>query len=82
VKNKIFASIGAHDGVWSIGVKTTHEMQAGLVASDPRFSIAAYVGKHGWVKMRIDGDDAWDEVRALVAGSYCMIAPRALAARV
>lgn len=82
VKNKIFASIGAHDGVWSIGVKTTHEMQAGLVTSDPRFSIAAYVGKHGWVNMRIDDDDAWDEVRALVVGSYCMIAPKALADRV
>src|SRR5690349_10154599 len=45
VKDKIFASIGGENGEWSMGMKTTHEMQAGLVASDPRFSIAAYVGK-------------------------------------
>jgi predicted DNA-binding protein (MmcQ/YjbR family) len=72
--------------VWSYGVKTTFEMQAGLVATDPRFTIAKYVGKHGWVDVRIDeqndGPVDWNEVRALVAGSYKLIAPKALAARV
>ncbi|MDI1446134.1 MmcQ/YjbR family DNA-binding protein [Polyangium sp. 6x1] len=86
VKDKIFAAIGGENGVWSYGVKTTFEMQAGLVATDPRFTIAKYVGKHGWIDVRIDepNDSAidWNEVRALVAGSYKMIAPKALAARV
>jgi len=86
VKDKIFAGIGGADGVWSFGVKTTFEMQSGLVATDPRFTIAKYVGKHGWVDVRLDekqdGPVDWNEVRALVAGSYKLIAPRVLAARV
>jgi predicted DNA-binding protein (MmcQ/YjbR family) len=86
VKDKIFAAIGGANQVWSYGVKTTFEMQAGLVATDPRFTIAKYVGKHGWVDVRIDeqndGPVDWNEVRALVAGSYKLIAPKALAARV
>ncbi|HVK63941.1 MAG TPA: MmcQ/YjbR family DNA-binding protein [Polyangium sp.] len=86
VRDKIFAAIGGENGVWSFGVKTTFEMQAGLVATDPRFTIAKYVGKHGWVNVRIDepndGPIDWNEVRALVTGSYKMIAPKALAARV
>lgn len=82
VKDKIFASAGAEGGVWSLGMKTTHEMQAGLVASDPRFSVAAYVGKHGWVSMRVDNDTDWNLVRALVVDSYRMIAPKKLAALV
>ncbi len=82
VKNKIFASAGAERGVWSFGMKTTHEMQAGLVECDRRFSIAAYVGKHGWIDMRVDDTIDWNQVRALVVESYRMIAPKTLAARV
>ena len=82
VKDKIFASAGAENGVWSLGMKTTHEMQAGLVASDPHFSVAAYVGKHGWVSMRVDDDTNWNLVRALVVDSYRMIAPKKWAALV
>ncbi|HRI63106.1 MAG TPA: MmcQ/YjbR family DNA-binding protein [Polyangium sp.] len=82
VKDKIFASAGAMNGEWTLGMKTTHEMQAGLVATDPRFTVAAYVGKHGWVSMRVDDDIDWNQVRALVVESYRMIAPKMLAARV
>jgi predicted DNA-binding protein (MmcQ/YjbR family) len=82
VRDKIFASAGAERGVWSFGMKTTHEMQAGLVQCDRRFSIAAYVGKHGWISMRVDDEIDWNQVRALVVESYRMIAPKTLAARV
>ena len=82
VREKIFASAGAEGGEWSFGMKTTHEMQAGLVATDPRFSVAAYVGKHGWIHMRVDDEIDWNHVRALVVESYKMIAPKTLAARV
>lgn len=82
VREKIFASAGAEGGVWSFGMKTSHEMQAGLVATDSRFSVAAYVGKHGWISMRVDDDIDWNQVRALVVESYRMIAPKTLAARV
>jgi predicted DNA-binding protein (MmcQ/YjbR family) len=78
VRDKIFTSAGGEDGEWSIGVKVTPEMQAGLVESDPRFSIAKYVGKHGWVTMRVGGKIDWKEIEALVEGSYRLIAPQAL----
>jgi predicted DNA-binding protein (MmcQ/YjbR family) len=81
VRDKIFASIGGENGLWEAGMKTTNEMQGLLVASDPRFKIAPYVGKHGWVHMRVDETTDWNEVRALVVGSYRMIAPKALADR-
>jgi predicted DNA-binding protein (MmcQ/YjbR family) len=63
-------------------MKTTHEMQAGLVECDKRFSIADYVGRHGWINMRVDDTIDWNQVRALVFESYRMIAPKSLAARV
>lgn len=85
VAGKIFVGFsGTDEGGASLGVKTTHELQAALVSSDPRFTIAAYVGKHGWISMaiapgaRID----WNEIEVLVHGSYRLVAPAKLAATV
>jgi predicted DNA-binding protein (MmcQ/YjbR family) len=78
VRDKIFAGYGGG----SLGVKVDKELQAALVASDPRFSIAAYVGKHGWVDMKLGPKPDWNEVETLVVGSYKMIAPKKLAAAV
>lgn len=79
VGEKIFAgaSVG-EDGKESGGFKLTKEHQAERVASDPRFTIAAYVGKHGWVDMDLRGKPDWDEVKALVEESYALIAPKRL----
>jgi predicted DNA-binding protein (MmcQ/YjbR family) len=82
VGEKIFATFGADAGTARISVKTTHELQSALVASDPRFAIAAYVGKHGWVQMTLAAPVDWDEVEALVRESYRWIAPARLAAAV
>ena len=81
VGEKIFASFGEDAGAARMGVKTTHELQAALVASDPRFAIAAYVGKHGWVQMTLTAPIDWDEVEALVRESYRLIAPARISAR-
>ena len=81
VNNKIFAGFGGDQDSASLGVKTTMEMQSALVSSDPRFSIAAYVGKHGWVDFDLTGRFDWAEVEALVRGSYQLVAPAKLAAR-
>ena len=62
-----------------MSVKTSHEMQASLVASDDRFEIAAYVGKHGWVELDLTGRVDWGEVEALVRESYRLVAPAKLA---
>jgi predicted DNA-binding protein (MmcQ/YjbR family) len=54
-------------------------MQAALVAADPRFKIAAYVGKHGWVDMELGERIDWNEIEALVRNSYRLVAPKRLA---
>jgi predicted DNA-binding protein (MmcQ/YjbR family) len=79
VGGKIFASFGGDDIGGTLGVKTTPDLQAALVASDDRFVVAAYVGKHGWVSMTLRGRVDWNEVDALVRGSYRLIAPAKLA---
>ena len=79
VADKIFVGWGRHDdGGMSLGFKTDKELQAMLVASDPRFKIAAYVGKHGWVDMMLGPKPDWAEVEQFVVQSYRMIAPKKL----
>src|SRR5262245_7717938 len=79
VAGKIFVGWGRHDdGDMGLGFKTDKELQAMLVASDPRFKIAAYVGKHGWVDMRLGKKPNWAEVENFVVESYRMIAPKKL----
>lgn len=82
VRGKIFGGWGrdAKEGS-SIGFKTDKELQAMLVKSDPRFSIAAYVGKHGWVDMKLAEKPDWAEVEHFIVESYRMIAPAKLAAQ-
>lgn len=83
VAGKIFVGFsGTGDGGASMSVKTTPEMQAALVSSDDRFSIAAYVGKHGWVSLALRAGQRidWNELEALVRGSYRLVAPAKLAA--
>jgi hypothetical protein len=52
-----------------------------LVAADPhRFYLPRYVGKRGWVGLRLDLQDVdWGEVAELVADSYRLVAPKRLA---
>ena len=79
VGGKIFAGYGGDEDRRELGVKTTPDMQAALVESNPRFTIAKYVGKHGWVTMDLTGKVSWAEVEALVRGSYRLVAPPKLA---
>jgi predicted DNA-binding protein (MmcQ/YjbR family) len=83
VRGKIFGGWGRDDEKGSsIGFKTDKELQAMLVKSDPRFAIAAYVGKHGWVDMALGERPDWAEVEHFIVESYKMIAPAKLAALV
>ena len=66
-------------------LKAPKGVQAVLVASDPgRFFVPKYVGHIGWVGVRLDRTGAldWDEVAELIAESYCLTAPKRLAAQV
>jgi predicted DNA-binding protein (MmcQ/YjbR family) len=76
VGDKIFA--GCDDGLedWHVGFKLPMARAAKLVATDARFSRAAYVGHKGWVNFDTADVDDWDEVRELVTTSYRLIAPK------
>ena len=79
VAEKIFVGWGkGEDGEMSLGFKTDKVLQAMLLSSDPRFAMAKYVGKHGWVDMRIGARPNWDELEHFIVESYKMIAPKKL----
>ncbi len=76
VREKIFASFGEHEGRPIIGCKQTKPDQAALV-QDPRFFVAPYVGKHGWVGIYVD-EVEWPFIADHVEQSFCLIAPAKL----
>jgi predicted DNA-binding protein (MmcQ/YjbR family) len=77
VDGKIFVGWGrCDDGVMSMGIRVDKALAPMLVASDPRFTIAKYVGQHGGVDMRLGSNPRWDEVETLIVESYRIIAPR------
>jgi len=79
VAGKIFVGWGRHeDGEMELGFRTDVDLQAMLVASDPRFKIAKYVGKYGGVDMRLGPTPNWAEVEHFIVESYRIIAPKKL----
>jgi predicted DNA-binding protein (MmcQ/YjbR family) len=74
VKEKIFCGYGSKDGVVEMGVKL-EKPHAAKVLKDPRFRVAPYVGKHGWVHMDLSKVKDWGEVRRYIEESYELIAP-------
>lgn len=76
VREKIFASL-APDGS-TAGVKASREDQALLIASDPdTFAVADYVGRYGWVSVRLDTVDP-EVMRGLVVDAWRRTAPKTL----
>ncbi len=87
VRNKKFAYyLDDHhgDGRLAVCIKVEPGENEMLVASDAtRFYRPAYIGSQGWVGLRLDlGEIDWAEVAGLVADSYCLAAPKRLAALV
>jgi predicted DNA-binding protein (MmcQ/YjbR family) len=83
VRDKLFV-MTSEDGT-SMTLKAPKGAQQVLVASEPaRFFVPKYVGPKGWVGVRLDLRVApdWDEMAELITESYCLTAPKRLAARV
>jgi predicted DNA-binding protein (MmcQ/YjbR family) len=79
VAKKIFVGWGRNEaGEMEMGFRATRELQAMLVASDPRFSIAKYVGQYGGTDLKLGKRPNWDEVEHLIVESYRLIAPKKL----
>jgi predicted DNA-binding protein (MmcQ/YjbR family) len=71
------------DGIVGVTVKATPEEGEMLLASAPeRFHRPSYLGRRGWIALRLDTPEVdWDEVADLVTGSYRLVAPKRLVAR-
>ena len=81
VRDKLFVMV--NEAQTELNLKAPPGAQAVLVESNPeRFFVPKYVGAKGWVGMRLDVALDWDEVEALAADSYRLIAPKRLAAMV
>ncbi len=78
VGKKIFAIGG--EGAEAVSIKATLERQADLLALDSEtFTKSAYVGRFGWVTVRLDRvDDAL--LRELIADAWRSVAPKRLLA--
>jgi len=79
IRDKLFV-MTSEDGA-STTMKAPRGAQQMFVASDPqRF----FVGSKGWVGVRLDLHAApdWDEIAEMIAESYCLTAPKRLAALV
>jgi hypothetical protein len=72
------------DGIIALACKVPLGENEEMVKHDPeRFYLPAYLWPKGWVALRLGrGEVDWDEVAELAATSYCLIAPRKLAAAV
>ena len=67
-----------HVAVW---VKAPAMVQEILVNSDPkRFFIPPYMGKQGWVGVRIDYKVKWDQTAAILKDGYLLSLPKKLRA--
>jgi predicted DNA-binding protein (MmcQ/YjbR family) len=83
VREKIFAMEKRGDGRISVWCKAPPGSQMVLVGADPhRFFVPPYVGRKGWIGMRLDDGPDWGEVARVVRRSYRLIAPKRLAALV
>lgn len=86
VRKKTFAyyAFDHHgDGRIALLCKAGPGEQGRLVEESPRrFFVPPYVGRQGWVGLRLDGARVnWAEVAFLLRAAYRLTAPRTLAAR-
>ncbi len=83
VRDKLF--VMTSEDATSMTMKAPPGVQPILVGSDPeRFFVPKYVGPKGWIGVRLDLRRApdWDELAEMIVESYCLTAPKRLAAQV
>ncbi|MGH7641803.1 MAG: MmcQ/YjbR family DNA-binding protein [Candidatus Dormibacteria bacterium] len=82
VKGKIFVMhvVDHHgDGETAFWCKARAGTQQALTASDPaRYFVPPYVGRYGWVGVRLDRPVDWTEAEGLIEDSYRLTAPKRL----
>ena len=77
VKRKMFAVLEEYKGELGICMKVGKELQ-GIFLDDSRFFRTPYIGKHGWVTLKVYAARLnWAEVKGLVRGSYWLVSATA-----
>jgi predicted DNA-binding protein (MmcQ/YjbR family) len=76
IAGKTFAVFEQYKGELGLALKVEKELQQ-VFLKDPRFYLTPYIGKHGWVTLRMENIRLdWKEIREMLRGSYRMIAPK------
>jgi predicted DNA-binding protein (MmcQ/YjbR family) len=74
VAGKTFAVLETYKGELGIALKVELSLQS-VFLKDPRFFRTPYIGKHGWVTLKIYGAPLnWKEIGELVKGSHRLVA--------
>lgn len=74
VRDKIFAFTGGDDDL-NVTVKATQD-DAEVLTQMEGIRRAAYIGRHGWISVRVNGAGTEALVRELIAASYELVAPK------
>ena len=83
VRKKIFVMAADHEGRKTVTMKATRDEQQALLALGEPYFFPAYVGPKGWIGVDLASTVvSWAEVADLVRESYCLVAPKKLAAQV
>jgi predicted DNA-binding protein (MmcQ/YjbR family) len=76
VRQKTFAVMEEYKGELGICVNVG-KLLHGIFLEDFRFFRTPYIGKHGWVTLRVFAAPLnWKEVAELVKGSYLLVSPQ------
>jgi len=79
VRGKTFAVFEQYKGELGLALKVEKELQQ-IFLKDPRFYMTPYIGKHGWVTLRMEASGInWPEVREMLQGSYRLVAANRVA---
>src|SRR6266576_1254828 len=80
-RGRIFCT-AATDGS-SLTLKADPVEREALLVEGEQFFVPPYVGAKGWIGIRSEHPSAdWEEIAELIATSYCLVAPKRLAAEV
>ena len=76
VAGKTFAVFEEYKGDLGLALKVEQVLQH-VFLKDPRFYLTPYIGKHGWVTLRMATTPSdWKEVGEMLKGSYRLVAPK------
>ena len=76
ISGKTFAVFEQYKGEFGLALKVEKELQQ-IFLKDPRFYLTPYIGKHGWVTLRMETKPLdWKEIGEMLRGSYRLIAPK------